>query len=170
MNVKLNIWALSLAFFLSVQTFAQENINKPTINPEELETLLGEWKGGLTYIDYSSGKPYTMSANLKVKKGQTERQLFLYNIYPDEPQANSRNKLKISKNGRQINNKKISSRREMGSGQVEITTEHKGRDNNKNALIRNIYFLGSNQFIIRKEVRFQGSDEWIKRNEYYYKK
>jgi len=53
-------------------------------------------------------------------------------------------------------------------GVVQIVTEFSGKDGNenKNALIRNIYTIEANTFDIRKEVLFEGSKEWKKRNEY----
>ncbi len=77
-------------------------------------------------------------------------------------------KIKVSKNGELLNNHKVKSKQKLSNGQIQITTEYSGKDNNKKALIRNLYILGENQFIIRKEVKYENSDEWLKRNEFSY--
>ena len=35
---------------------------------KDFEKLSGTWQGTLTYLDYSSGKPYTMPADVEIKK------------------------------------------------------------------------------------------------------
>ena len=49
-----------------------------------------------------------------------------------------------------------------------MTTEVDGNDgnDNKKAVLRHTYLLKSNTFSIIKEVKFEGTDKWIKRNEY----
>ena len=139
-----------------------------TITPDDLGLILGEWTGELTYMDYSSNKPFTMPANLSVKHGKNQNQLILFNIYPNEPKANNRDKIKISNNGTQINAIEIKSRKPLENGDIEIITEYPGEDNKRQALIRNIYILGSKRFIIRREVRFEDSESWLVRNEFNY--
>ncbi|WP_276388350.1 hypothetical protein [Eudoraea chungangensis] len=158
------IKALSVLLLLVPKVFQESN----RITKEELNLITGSWKGSLTYLDYSSNKPFSMPANLMVKQGSTKQELILMNDYPQEPNANSSEKIKVSKNGEAINGYKIISKIKRSDGNLEITTEHKGKNNNKSALIRNIYILGINHLIIRKEVQFKGSMNWIRRNEFSY--
>ncbi|RZV57201.1 MAG: hypothetical protein EX254_10430 [Flavobacteriaceae bacterium] len=148
--------------------FKPLSMSDRAITPEDLKTILGDWTGSLTYIDYGSGKPYTMPADLIVEKGKSENQLILSNIYPNEPKANGKSKISISKDGMKLNKKDLKSKQVLPDGQIKIITEYSGKDNRKNALIRNIYILGEKEFIIRKEVQFEDSTEWLKRNEYSY--
>ncbi len=148
--------------------FSFENYTQNIVTIDDLKTLLGDWTGTLTYIDYSSNKPYTMPSNLSIKQGKNKNHLILFNIYPNEPKANNKDKIKVSKNGELLNNHKVKSKQKLSNGQIQITTEYSGKDNNKKALIRNLYILGENQFIIRKEVKYENSDEWLKRNEFSY--
>ena len=159
-----------LLTFISFGQNAMTDLSEKTITTKDLEIIIGEWTGSLTYIDYSSNKPYTMPANLIVKKGKNENQLLLFNIYPNEPKANNTDKIIVSKNGRQLNKKDLSSKQRLLNGQTQIITEYIGKDNKKKASIRNIYILGEKQFIIRKEVQFENTNEWIKRNEFSYKR
>lgn len=174
-NMKINLAKILLLFsvLFSLESYAQESATSSSENiliTAELNNLIGEWTGSLTYLDYSSNKPYTMPANLLVKQGKNENQLLLFNVYPDEPKANSNYKMILSKNGRQLNKKDIKSKLSLPEGQIQITIEYTGKDNKKKALIRNIYLLGEKQFVIRKEVQFENKSEWIKRNEFSYKR
>jgi len=148
--------------------FSFENYAQNTITPDDLNMLLGEWTGTLTYIDYSSNKPFTMPAKLIVKQRQNENQLLLFISYPKEPNANSKDKIRISKDGSQLNKNDVKSKQRWPDGQVQITTEYSGKDNNEKALIKNVYVLGKDQFVIRKEVKFENSEDWLLRNEYKY--
>lgn len=144
------------------------NYSQSIVTTDDLKTLLGEWTGTLTYIDYSSNKPFTMPANLIVKQGKNNHQLLLNINYPKEPNANSKDKIKISKDGTQLNKLDIISKQDLANGQIQITTQYTGKDNGKKALIKNIYIIGTSDFIIRKEVKFENSEDWLMRNEYKY--
>ena len=173
MKITSNKLLIVFAFLCTCQIFAQQKNLKSSekkVEPEDLEMLLGDWSGSLTYIDYGSNQPYTMPANLIVKQGENKYRFTLIFEYPNEPKANSKGKITVSKNGEQLNKKAVKSKQILSNGQVQITTEYHGKDNNKKALIRNLYILGSNQFIIRKEVKSENSDTWLKRNEYKFKR
>ena len=173
MKITTNNFFIAFAIIFTCQVFAQHShsiITEKTIGPEDIEIILGDWTGSLTYIDYSSNEPYTMPADVTVKQGQTKNKLSLNFKYPNEPNANSQGQISISKKGDKINKEIIVSKRELSNEQLEIITEYNGKDNKKKALIRNKYILGSKQFVIRKEVKFENSNEWIMRNEYSFER
>ncbi len=150
-----------------VVSFAQ---SKVITSVSDFNKLLGNWKGTLTYLDYSSGKPYTMPADLKIRRiGNTSQYSFL-NIYPNEPKANSIDTFTISADGRSINKELIKSRKMLTKGNIEIVTEELGKDgnDNKEATIRHSYTFGKAKFKIIKEVQFISEQKWIKRHEYSY--
>ena len=140
------------------------------ITPQELKLIIGEWTGSLTYLNYQTNEPFTMPADLLVEEGKTDNMVVLNFIYPNEPAANSTGRLTITKNGELLNKEKVVSRKELDNGQIEIKTESKGRDDNKKAFIRITYIFGQDAFLTRKEVQFEESDEWIKRNEFTYQR
>lgn len=43
---------------------------------KDFNSLIGSWEGSLTYLDYTTGKPYTMSADIEIKR--LEKQINLY--------------------------------------------------------------------------------------------
>ncbi len=142
------------------------NYSQNTISPDDLGMISGKWKGTLTYLDYSTNKPFTMPANVSVEQGKNEYQVQLFISYPKEPNANSKDKITISKDGVLLNKTRVMSREIITNQEIKITTEYSGKDNRKNALIRNVYIFGPQRFIIRKEVRFKDSAAWLMRNEY----
>ena len=159
---------VSIVIIIFALLFSIKNYSQNIVTKDDLQILHGKWTGTLTYIDYSSNKPYTMPANLIVEQGKNENQILLFNNYPNEPKANSKDKIKISKNGELLDNKKVKSKEKLADNQIQIITEYSGKDNKKKALIRNIYIIGEKQFVIRKEVKFNNSEEWIVRNKYSY--
>ena len=171
MKTILTAFSMLIIVLFSYECYTQNEVTSTydnTITPQDLEIILGDWTGTLTYMDYRSNKPYTMPANLTVEQGENENQFLLNNIYPKEPKANSQDVIMLSKSGKALNGKDIKTKQILSTGQVQITVEYKGKDNNKKALIRSIYLLSKNQFVIRKEVQFEDSDLWVKRNEYNY--
>lgn len=138
----------------------------------DFQNLSGSWTGSLTYLDYSSGKPYTMPADVEIKRIGTTNQFALSNLYPNEPNANSTNTVTISTDGKYINKELVKSRRTLPSGGVEIITEEAGTDGNerKPATVRHIYLLGKTIFKKRKDVQFVGETNWLNRHEYAYTK
>ena len=169
MKIHLTKILIVFAILLSFENYAQTtsiDSSEKVVTLEDLKIILGEWTGTLTYVDYRTNKPFTMPSNVDIKQGKNENQLLLFITYPNEPKANSKDKIKISDNGQQLNKNDVKSNQKMSNGQVIITTEYLGKDNNKQALIRNVYILGDKEFVIRKEVKFENSNEWIKRNEY----
>ena len=143
--------------------------NSDTVSIKDFKPAFGKWKGSLTYLDYSSGKPYTMPANVTISKdGNNTHQLILAFVYPDEPKANGNDTLVISDDGLQVDGAMVVSKKKNNDGTLEIITEKNGADGNDNrkAIIRHIYSIGKKKFSNRKEVRFDTEEKFIMRNEY----
>lgn len=139
---------------------------------KDFQTLSGHWTGSLTYLDYSSGKPYTMPADIDIKRIGKASQFSFSNSYRNEPSANSTDTITLSADGKYINNELIKSRRKLADGTIEIITEETGHDGNdhKPAMFRHTYTLGKTSFKKRKDVQFTGETGWINRHEYSYTK
>jgi hypothetical protein len=151
-----------LLLFLIASTFAI------TVSIEDFKPALGKWKGTITYLDYTSGKSFSMPCNITITNDKTNsRQLILAFEYPQEPKANGKDTLRISADGTMIDGEKIVTK-ENKNDALQIVTETNGVDgnDNKKALIRHIYSISKKTFIQRKEVRFEGEDKFIMRNEF----
>ncbi len=159
---------LQTSIFLFVFCTTSMATAQSSIAPEEFKELIGNWSGSLTYTNYSDGSSFSMPAELEIKTGKNNYQLRLFTSYPNEPKANSKGMLKLSKDGTQINNESITSIEKSANSVTQITTEYQGKDNRKNARIKNIYIFAKSRLIIRKEVKFEGAKNWILRNEYSY--
>ena len=145
----------------------------PTVSVKDFKPALGKWKGTITYLDYSSGKPFTMPANVTISKHNNNTQrLILAFAYPEEPKANGNDTLVISSDGMQIDGAAVVSKNKNSDGNLEIVTEKLGIDGNDNrkAILKHIYTIGKKIFINRKEVKFDGEEKFILRNEYSMKR
>lgn len=133
---------------------------------KDLSKSIGSWEGKLTYIDYSSGESYTMLANIKISLTDDKMGYVMGYVYPKEPQANSTDTTIIIDN--YFGKDRIVEFKKDSEGGFKMTTEIDGIDgnDNKKAVLRHIYHLKSNTFSITKEVKFEDTDKWIKRNEY----
>jgi len=133
---------------------------------------LGDWKGELTYLDYKSGKPYSLPVNLSLNLSNSNiNQLIFTYTYPNEPKANGKDTLELKKEGTYLNEQRVTSVIRAIQANI-IQTERSGTDGNehKKAIIREVYELGKNFFVMRKEVKFEGELNWIKRNEFVFKR
>jgi hypothetical protein len=109
--------------------------------------------------------PANVSININTKN--SNQIIFSYQ-YPNEPKANGNDTLEIKKDGTMIDDGKVIVKKINTDGFLQIETERDGIDGNerKKAIIKHIYILSNKIFISRKEVKFIGEQNWIKRNEY----
>lgn len=142
------------------------------VSANDFKNAIGNWKGSLTYLDYTSGKPFSMPAELTVTRIGKSDQFIFTNRYSQEPKANSKDTLTISSNGKMIDQETVISKRKGKEGNLEIVTQFEGKDGNNNlpATIRYTYTIGKTTFIRRKDVQFTGKTEWVKRHEFNYTK
>ena len=140
--------------------------NNTSIQINDLSASVGIWKGKLTYLDYASGKPFTMLANMKICLTADYNGLIMSYEYPKEPHANSKDTTFIV--GNYFGKDKIVEFKKDAEGGYKMITEVDGNDgnDNKKAILRHTYILKSNTYSIIKDVKFEGTDKWIKRNEY----
>lgn len=124
----------------------------------------GSWSGKLEYLNYGSDQRSTIPVRMVVREpsGRTVRYGFLY---PGEEDKNATDRIRISRDGRQVNGFAITGRYRSDAGNLTIVTEGKGRDDNRPADIRLTYEIGAKSFVTTKDVRFDGG-EYVNRNEY----
>jgi len=149
--------------FISLSSFTQE---PPRVSVDDFSPAFGKWKGSLTYLDYSSGKPYTLAARVTLVPLKSEV-IFAYE-YPNEPKANGNDTLKITNQGMMLDQATVKSKRPVGEGKLEIVTESNGVDGNekREALIKHTFTISRDFLSFRKDIKFTGENGWIKRNEY----
>jgi molybdopterin/thiamine biosynthesis adenylyltransferase len=138
------------------------------VSVKDFEPAFGKWTGTLTYLDYTSGKPYTMPASMNISVDKSNTQQLVFSIeYPNEPKANGNDTLVISADGTLLDGASVVSKKKVKEV-LQIITEKEGVDGNENkkALLRHVYTIGKKEFSNRKEVKFQGEEKWVMRNEY----
>lgn len=154
----------SLLLIVCLSTMAQ------SLQSKDLSASVGTWKGTLTYLDYSSGKPYTMAAYIKISLTENRKGYIMRYEYPDEPHANSVDTTYIK--NQLFGKDKIVECKKATDGGFTLVTEREGEDGNdhKKAILRHTYILNAATYSVVKDVKFEGTDKWIKRNEYLLKR
>jgi len=160
------IYRMKKGIFVSVFLLFCLTATAQSVQVRDLSASVGSWEGKLTYLDYSSGKPFSMSANIKVSLTENKSGYVMAYEYPKEPQANSKDTTFIQDNF--FGKDKIVAFEKDSGGGYTLVTEVDGTDgnDNKKAVLRHVYLVTSTSFSITKEVKFEGTELWIKRNEY----
>jgi hypothetical protein len=140
------------------------------VNKNEFKILTGEqWKGKLTYLDYSSGKKTSIDANVTVLESKEDDHTWYFiNEYPKEPRANNTDTVVISKDLRNINKEKVISRQKADALTVKVVTEEQHNNDGQPMVYRYTYFLSDKSFSVKKEERKAGETTFIQRNMYEY--
>lgn len=167
MRIKI-IYISLLILQISATGFAQ----KHNLTKEDLKQLSGCWEGSLTYLDYSTNKPFSMPANYNISPIEKSNTFKVVVTYPKEPEANSIDTIFISANGNEIDGEIITSKRVLSDKSFEIITEQKGKDGNddKPATFRFTYLLSAENYSKKKEVKFDDGEDWIMSHEYKFKR
>lgn len=147
-------------------------IAQAVVSVKDFQPIIGSWQGSLTYLDYTSNKPFTMPANLTVKQMGRSNSFLFANSFPEEPNANWTDTIIISADGKMINDETVKSKQLLKNGTLQIIAEVASTDGNekKPALLRYTYTIGKTSFIKRKDVQFIGEENWIQRHEYRYQR
>lgn len=160
---------ISVAYFLIASSlFGLISMETPRVRTRDLQLLTGlPWTGSLTYLDYRANKKVTIASNLTVSQSKESPLAWIFEYqYPDEPKANSKEIVTISKDGKAIDGETVVGRVKLAGNRLRIITEKSGSDNNKKALFRFTYLIDPKNFSIKKEVRYEGALEFIERNQY----
>ncbi|MHA8090075.1 hypothetical protein U8593_07230 [Aquirufa antheringensis] len=106
---------------------------------KDLSKSIGFWKGELTYLDYSSGKPYSMAANITLSLTQDQKGFIMLFEYPKEPQANAKDTTDVT--GNLFGKDRIVAFNKEQNGDFQLITEVDGEDgnDNKKAVLRHTY-------------------------------
>ena len=141
----------------------------PTISAQDFLAIEGDWVGTLTHTDYSSGMPTMIAANASVTLTSDNRIDYTI-LYPDEPWEDDESTMTISKDGRLLDGQVVSERITAEDGTLIVTTLSRGEDDNRPADIRQTYGLGKLNFYIRKDVKFDDSNDYLLRNTYAFRR
>jgi hypothetical protein len=157
----------SVLFIISAHCVLAQT-KKVSFQISTLSSSVGKWKGTLTYLDYSSANAYTMPAEIDISYTSNKTGYIRAYSYPNEPKANSTDTTYTKDSGKYFGKEKVISFVKNNSRDFTLITEFDDVDGNdkKEATIRHKYQLEGNSFIIRMDVKFKGTTNWINRHEY----
>ncbi len=135
---------ICLLIFAS-SAFGFVNLNRPKIKSGDLKRLTNvQWKGKLTYQDFRSNKKVSILSNLTVTESSEDKLSWIFEYeYPDEPKANKKSIVKISKDGKTFDEETVVERMNLPSKTLKIVTTNSGMDNDKQAVFRHTYLINN---------------------------
>lgn len=145
---------------------AQTQSTTVNVSMEDFKTLEGDtWNGALAYLNYNSDERSTIPVKLAIKVLSDQKLQYAIQ-YPGEESHNAKEVLRLSKDGAKIDGAVLVSRETDIDGALVLTTEAKGKDDNRPANIQMVYIVAPNVFSIRKNVKFASDATYFNRNEY----
>jgi hypothetical protein len=138
------------------------------ISANDLKPLEGKtWNGSLTYLDYTSKKKTTIRSNINIVRKPSDKFTWIFDLqYPLEPGANSRDEAVLSPDGGSFDGEAVIERTKLPDGSLRFVTQKKGRDDNRDAILRHTYLISKKSFSIRKDVKIEGEQDFFERNTY----
>ena len=152
----------SLIGVIALLSFTHQN---PTIKASELKPWLGNWKGTLSYKDFTSGNVVTINASIKLGPIVDHNKIAVAEKYPEEPTRGGIDTLRFSDDGNYISDIKLVSKKKTGDN-FQFVLETEGEDAGQKAEIRITYSFSKSRFTRKKEVRHRGETDYFLRNDY----
>jgi hypothetical protein len=167
MQISFNFFSAILLLCSTAFSGMAQSVPGKKISIADFTPLRGEWKGNLTYLDYSSNKPVTLPANTKFEMvSDSSFDQFIY--YTSEPHKNDGTRYTIKENGQLLNDMKLLTRRKNTDGSLELVFEYRGPDGNDNrmATMLQVMQFSKHELVITKKVKYDGTDQFIQRHQY----
>lgn len=156
-------------FVLTITIINSSEAQDVTVSIEDFEVLNNtKWVGELMYVNYADGQEVILQTTMQIQV--TKNKIIMSTQYGNEPEANSKNSIKLKKNGTYLGPEKIIKKTQLENGSTKIVTVYEGRDANKPATLYITYLLNNNTFSMTKEVVFKDGSEKFIRNSYMYTK
>lgn len=158
---KFTVLFLFVLLISAQNLFSQQKYNFEVISGKD-------WKGFLTYKDYSSGNEVNIPVNIRLDNISNNE----YNVtleFPKEPHANSNYKKSFSEDGKKFGDENVTSVSVEYGGIYTLITEKEGMDDNKPADFRFTYKYSENEFSIKKEVKYKDENDYFVRNTFKFK-
>lgn len=125
-----------------------------------------KWRGNLMYVNYGDGNEVNLETELEIEI--TTNSIILNTMYPNEPSANGKSKIKLGRPG-YFGKEKIKEF-EKNNEKVIVVTEYTGQDDAKDAQIVKTYILERDRIEFSKKVTYLESNLSLVRNKYTYVK
>ncbi|MBC8084238.1 MAG: DoxX family membrane protein [Hymenobacter sp.] len=154
---------------------AQPPVVPAKVAMQELKAIAQQWDGSLTYLDYTTKKPVTLVTILNgMQSGPQELVLDFIYQEPEGGQVKGYDKVRLSADGTRIiwdgTPLQISRKTHPPDQTLELVLEGRGLDDNKKCFIKRTIVLGTCQFSVLKEVKYDGALAFITRNKYQFQR
>ncbi|WP_298466085.1 S41 family peptidase [uncultured Erythrobacter sp.] len=151
---------------VSADTAASQATNGAAIaSVSDFAMLEGDnWSGELDYLNYGRDDRSSIPVRMVARAPEGGSMAYGF-IYPGEEDKNANDRLQVSPDGKQINGMDVIDRYVDEAGALVLVTRAEGSDDGEPAVIRLTYIISSDQFVTRKDVKFDGG-EFFNRNEY----
>ena len=139
---------------------------------ERLSGLIGRWTGALTYLDYGDDETrFTLPTTLECMAQASGGGYWLRFSYtePSGEVVTGQSAIRVADEEGQIRFDglwQIVDEHVSPSGVVRLVLERRGTDNDRASLIRQTIELGETELVLKKEVRYHGTERTLVRNEY----
>jgi hypothetical protein len=162
----------TLLIYLFLITAGCTALPSQKIGAAEFQVLTGkQWTGALTYLDYGNGQKTTIASILLVSQSTDNQSKWVFDYqYPDEPRANKKSELLLGLDGATFDGNKVVEKTYLPDKTLKLVMEKNDKDNNKVALLRYTYLFNETKFSIKKEVKYDGTNEFLERNEFSWKR
>ncbi len=160
---------LALMLFYSSILFGQ-NSQQTTPTIEDFAFLQGNWTGVLAYTDYQDDKT-KVELKTTVSYRISDKTMFSQTTYiePNGVPVYNKDKISLTKKGDKVNFKgELLTISEKSNGRMVL--EGAGEDNEKKSVIRETIDYTKNELIITKEVRYDGSPQFLMRHRYSFQR
>jgi hypothetical protein len=150
-------------FFINISSANSQS--NTTITVKDFTPVLGSgWQGNLVYFD-NAGKEVTVTALLTVTQ-LNETSIALSISFPQLSDSTA-DTVDITNGGTYLDDKKILSVEKSGDV-TTVVSQNNGIQKSRAATFRYTYILSPTQFVVNKELQYEGSSEFTLDNKYMF--
>ncbi|MDB5268471.1 MAG: DoxX family protein [Hymenobacter sp.] len=146
----------------------------PRITAPELSALLApNWRGTLTYLDYSSHKSVVLNTSLQALKSGSDRFILRFDYEePNHTHVFGTDTLTVASGGTTLRwdgtDFAVKAKQWLPGQTLRMVLEGAGQDDNHAVIIRKTLLLNAQQFAVRKQVRLPADTALVQRNFYQF--
>ena len=132
-----------------------------------------DWRGTLTYLDYSTSKTVTLNTTLRSQMSGADRFILQFNYEePNKSHVFGTDTLTVAPDGTRLRwdgtDFTVQAKKWLLNQTLRFVLEGPGQDDNRPVLIRKTVLLSPHQFAVRKQIRLAGDTAFVQRNHYQF--
>ena len=132
-----------------------------------------DWRGTLTYLDYSTGKAVMLNTALRGQMSRADRLVLQFDYEePNKSHVFGTDTLTVAPDGTRLRwdgtDFTVQARQWLPNQTLRLVLEGPGQDDNRPVLIRKTVLLSPRQLAVRKQIRLAGDTAFVQRNAYQF--